>query len=362
MTLALLTGLAIVMFLIVTGLSRLYQTQQESLAQRWSARGEADLQAQRYSDAVTDFRAALFHARDSYPYQLNLAKALLGLKRTDEAYAYLISLWDRQPENGVVNLELARIAASKGNTTQALRFYHNAIYATWPGDQVTATQNSRMELIGYLLYINAKVQAQAELIALAANLAEDSPEQEQLGELFLRVQDAQHALAAFRLALKQNRHNESALAGAGIAAYQLGLYPTAQNYLQSALQLSPDDIQGGEWLRKAELVLEFDPYRPQISVAERDHAVVDAFAAAGDRLKACAAQGASAQSATEDLSQQWNDLKPRITERGLRNNADLLDPAMNLAFNIERKASGVCGSLSNTDTALLLIANLHEEN
>jgi len=133
--LALLAGLAVIFFLAVTGLSRAYHGQRESLGNRWFSRGVADLNARRFNSAVTEFRAALLYSRDNYAYQLNLAEALIGLKRTGEASTYLVNLWDRQPENGVVNLELARIAVQKGQPEPALRYYHNAIYATWPDDQ-----------------------------------------------------------------------------------------------------------------------------------------------------------------------------------------------------------------------------------
>ncbi|MDE3148867.1 MAG: hypothetical protein KGL37_05305 [Acidobacteriota bacterium] len=129
-TLAVLSGLAIILFLAVTALSRVYHAQQDALAVRWSTRGVADLNARHFDVAVVEFRAALRYSRSNYSYQLSLAEALVGLKRTDEAYAYLINLWSRQPENGLVNLDLARIATSRGDTEQALRFYHNAIYAT----------------------------------------------------------------------------------------------------------------------------------------------------------------------------------------------------------------------------------------
>ena len=113
-TLALLTGLAILAFSAVAGLSRLYHRQQDSLADRWSTRGTEDLKAGRYGSAVVDFRTALLYARDEYTYQLNLAEALVGEHRADEAYAYLVNLWQREPENGLVNLELARIEAARG--------------------------------------------------------------------------------------------------------------------------------------------------------------------------------------------------------------------------------------------------------
>jgi tetratricopeptide (TPR) repeat protein len=356
-TLALLTGLAIVLFVAVSGLSRLYQAQQESLAERWAARGTDDLQAKKFDAAVNDFRAALLYSRDSNSNQLNLAEALLGLGRTDEAYAYLITLWDHEPENGVVNLDLARIAASKGETTRALRFYHNAIYATWPGDQAAESRNTRLELIEYLLRINAQTQAQAELLALAANLSEKAPEQERLGSLFLSAQDPQHALAAFQYALAQNRHNQAALAGAGIAAFRLGFYPTAKRYLQEAINLSANDAQSAQWLHKTDAVLALDPYRRQISDADRDRIATNAFNVAGARLKACASQAG-----LQDLQQQWDKLKPQITLRSLRQNPDLVNAAMDLAINVESKTRGTCGSPSESDAALLLIANLHEEN
>ncbi len=348
------------MFLAVSGLSHLYQAQQQSLALRWSSRGLADLKAQRFNSAVTEFRAALRYSRDSYNYQLSLAQALLGLNRTDEADAYLINLWDRQPENGFVNLELARIAAQKGQTSDALRYYHNAIYAIWPGDQEAASRNARLELIDYLLQIKAQTQAQAELIVLAANIGERSPEQEQLGELFLRAQDSQRALAAFRFDLRSHPHDQAALAGAGIAAYQLGQYPSAQDYLQEALQISPRDAQSAAWLRKTEFVLDVDPFTKQISAPERARRVIKAFTVAGDRLKTCAAIGGTAAAASQDLAQQWAKLKPQITARNLRRDNDLVNSTMDLAINIERKANGTCGPPSDQDNALLLIANLHE--
>src|SRR5580693_20415 len=206
MILALLSAIAVVLFVGVGGLSRVYHAQRESLGNRWFARGVEDLKQQRYEQAVGEFRAALHYSRDNYAYQLNLAQALIGLKRTSEAYAYLINLWEREPENGLVNLELARIAAQKGETEQALRYYHNAIYATWPGDQEVERRDTRLELIQYLLNINAKAHAQAELIALAANLDDDPAQHAHAGDLFLRAQDYEHALAEYRLSLKSESH------------------------------------------------------------------------------------------------------------------------------------------------------------
>src|SRR5690348_2919768 len=193
--LVVLSILAVVFFLAVTGLSRAYYQQREFLGNRWSARGFADLRAKNYSAAVTDFRAALLYSRDDYSYQLNLAEALIGLNRTGEASAYLLNLWDREPENGAVNLELARIARQQGRTDQAIRYYHGAVYAAWQRGEESRRRAARMELIDLLLEKKDQGNAQSELIALAANANDEPALQKKIGDLFSRAGDYERALA-----------------------------------------------------------------------------------------------------------------------------------------------------------------------
>jgi len=360
--LALLAVLAVIFFMAVTGLSRAYQGQRQSLGSRWFSRGVVDLQARRFDSAVTEFRSALLYSRDNYAYQLNLAEALIGLKRTGEASSYLVNLWDRQPEDGVVNLELARIAVQKGQTEQALRYYHNAIYAAWSTDQEDNRREARLELIEFLLSTNTKAQAQAELIALEENLGDDPSQQQRLGDLFLRAQDYEHALGAYRVSLKAERDNGAALAGAGLAAFQLGRYPQAQRYLQGAVTEGAGNALIEDRLKATDLVLEMDPFRRQVSVAQRHKIAVEAFETAGKRLQACgAATGGALPTATQtSLASSWTKMNPRMTEEELRRDPDLVEAGMDLVFEIERETSATCGTPSGADAALLLIAKLHE--
>ena len=359
-TLAVLTGLAVVLFAAVTGLSRLYHGQQESLANRWSSRGAGELEAKRYEGAVVDYRTALLYSRDNYMYQLGLAEALVGEHRANEAYAYLINLRDRRPEDGQVNLELARIEAARGLTDNALRYYHDAIYAIWPADQELESRNARLELIHLLLNIGDRAQADSELIALAANLGNRPQQHTQAGQLFLQAQDNERALAQFRTALAGNRHDVTAMAGAGNAAFAMRQYTVAEQYLRRAAAAGNKASQ--PQLKLAELVLHMDPFRSYFKAAERRRIVMDAFASAGQRLQACSAPGpfSAPPAVMATLTQSWTQLKPRITERDLRRNPDLGSSAMSVVFNIERETSGMCGGMTDTDNALLLIANLHE--
>ena len=358
-TLAILTGLAALMFLFVTGLSHLYRSQEQAFANQWSSRGVAQLEARNFKPAVDDFRTALLYSTGNYSYQLSLAQALLGEGRADEAKTYLMTLWARQPEDGLVNLELARIASRQGETEKALRYYHNAIYATWPSDEESERRDTRLELVNYLLSINAKAQAQSELIALAANLGEDSAMHARVGDLFAQTGDYRQALAEYRLSLRHGRQSEEALAGAGRAAFELADYPQAEKYLQQALADAPGDSAIASQLKTAELAVNLDPFRQQIRVSERDQIVVKAFAAAGERLQTCQSHTGDA-AAQSTLAAQWDKMKPEVTEQGLRRNPDLVNSAMELVFGIERQAGSSCPASSDTDTALLLIGKLHE--
>lgn len=360
-----LTAFAVVFFLFVGGLTHAYKDQRSSLGNRWFERGVAELNAKRYEAAVRDFRAALLYSRDDYAYQLNLAEALLGMKHTGEASAYFLNLWDRQPEDGLVNLELARIAAQKGQTQQAVRYYHDAVYAIWPREQESQRRDARLELVNLLLQNNAKPQAQAELIARSETVTEDPVEQRLLGELFLRADDPQHALREFDLSLKEDPRDSRALAGAGYAAYELGQYPLAQRYLEDAVKKEPKDTQSAERLQVTEMVLRMDPFRRQLSMQERNRLVIQAFAIAGKRLEQCGVPSGDAGSATTaqaDLSGQWSAMKPQVTERALQTSRDLTDRAMDLVFQIERQTSTSCGAPAGPDLALFLISKLHEGN
>ena len=357
--LTLMTVLAIACFLAVTGLSRAYQQQREFLGNRWFNRGVADLKAQNYDAAVTEFRAALLYSRDNYSYQLNLAEALIGARQTGQASAYLVNLWDREPEDGLVNLELARVAKQSGQSEEAVRYYHDAVYAEWPSDQENMRREARLELIQLLLGTGAKPQAQAELIALSESVGEDPAQQEEVGQLFLRAGNYEQALNAFELSLRRDGQNAASLAGAGEAAFELRRYAVAAHYLDEAAAANPKDTRSQDNLKTAQLVLHMDPFQREISVAERNRMVVDAFETAGKRLESCAVTPRPG-GPPNSLSQSWNSMKPQITERGLQRDPDLADSAMDLVFRIERQADSQCGAPQGADLALVLIAKLRE--
>jgi len=218
---------------------------------------------------------------------------------------------------------------------------------------------------------NARAQAESELIALAENLDEDSAQQEQVGDLFVRTLDYERAFAAYRLSLKADRHNQAALAGAGLAAFELGRYPQAHRYLQSAVAADAADTQSASLLKTTlettlnttDLVLKMDPFQRQISMAQRNRIVVEAFATAGERIKRCGSQKSSPPSTASqpELAESWTKMKPRVTLGGLQRDPDIWWSRLwTWCSTSSGKTSATCGAPTGTDLALLLIAKLHE--
>ena len=156
-TLLLLSFLVlIILFVITTFAVKAYRAKERALAQQWYVSGERELAAGRAEAALEDFRSALVYSRDDSHIELQLAHALAAAGHLPEARAYLLSLWEREPGNGTVNLELARLAAHSGSVPEAVQYYHDAIYGQWDDDPAGHRRRARLELAEFLLSVGAK--------------------------------------------------------------------------------------------------------------------------------------------------------------------------------------------------------------
>lgn len=358
--------LAIAGFLGVRRLVNKFQHHEKDVAREMFLIGQRQRAMLDPQSAIASFRAALNYDRDNYEYELNLAKALTDLNRFDEADAYLGGLWERRPEDGDVNLQLARLAVHQGSVDDALRYYHNAIYGIWPSDSEVHRRRSRLELISFLLTKLDRTQAQAELIAMASGLPPDLDPHLQVANLFFKVGDYDHSLAQFREVLALDPKNPQALAGAGQAAFQLGQYATAERYLRGAWDENHRDAETERLLKTASLVLNFDPSRRRISDRERFRRVAAAFHQAGDRLQSCAAmrkedlKSTTPPDALQSLYVEWLEWKGRIDAREFRADSKIEDNVVDLVGRIEQQTASECGEPTGPDLALLLITRDRE--
>jgi len=371
-----LTLAGLLVLFVITGFAvQAYRSKYAALGAQWYERGTKDLSAGHVDAAIVDFRTALIYARDDENYDLSLAQALGAAGRTEEAKAYLMSLWERDPGNAQVNLELGRLAARAGNTENALRYYHSAMYDDWPGrDPAEARRAVRLELYQYLIEQGDRAQAEAELIAMAALLPPDPSLYTKVGQLFMEVGDHQRAASEFEAALKLDRNaGEATLVGAGEAEFYLGNYEAARVHLERALREKPGAARRQEvkdMLEQSTLVLSADPFAPNLPLSERNRRVVEAFQQALQRLAACgvpasappgksgaAPQPAAAPNSLAALGNQAFALQPQARADSLLRNPDLATRIMNFVFDVEQASAEGCGTPQPLDRALMLLAS-----
>ena len=345
--------------------ANLYHTQRHELAQEWFAKGERALKGRQAKAALEDFRTALSYSPDNTLYRLRLAQSLVAANRPDEARSHLLTLWRDEPGNSTVNLELARLAADRGDTADAIRYFHNAIYGVWQADPTEHRLQTRLELSQYLLKKNEKAQADSELIALADSLPRDANLYTRVAGMLREAGDRNRALSTYKQALGIDRRAQAALVGAGETAFEMADYRTAVEYLERAVRTGAASETDKAELSTARLALSMDPMAPRLSRAEADRRTLNAFGIAISRLNECIKSRTPnppvgrLSSDLEQLTQQADKLKPQASANVLRRNPDLRVTLNDFISSVEETTAKECGTPSGQDLALLLIAKKH---
>lgn len=239
-TIALLTLALIVAVLSVMTyfLHRSFEDHRSDLGRRWRERGEIALRNKQPQVAVNALRSALAYAPNRAT-EIELAEALAESGRTQEAIAYFKTLRDQQPGSGIVNLQLARLAAEQKQTATAIDYYQAALDGTWDGDGYARRSAVRLELAEYLIAAQLDARARTQLLIAEGN-APDQPEWKlKIADLLEQCQANTDALNLYRDLDQSPAAPWAALAGAGRTAYKLGLYQQAHYYLDRALR-SPE--------------------------------------------------------------------------------------------------------------------------
>jgi tetratricopeptide (TPR) repeat protein len=361
-------GLAI-LFIITGFAAQTYHAKEKALGAEWFNRGNEELKAGRPEKAIEDFRTALVYFPNEDTYEFNLTKALLAANHVDEASAHLTRLWEHQPENGEVNLELGRLAIRNQDIGQALRYFHNSIYGDW-GQQDAAEERrkARLELYQFLISRGANSQAQAELMALAAELPPDSVLHAQVGQLFFAAHEYTLAQKQFEHALQLDRNNTEALAGQGETDFDLGDYHNAEIHIERALRKDPHNPKLEHMLEVTKLVLSIDPYEPDLANAERTRRILRMFPQALDRLKNCVQPEGGLTSLPQppaplqDLYAQGMKMEPQVNANILNRDADKGTAVLALVKAMEEASATSCGPQTNLDDAIILALQKHGGN
>lgn len=361
-TILVFCAIALAILFIITGFAaQKYHAKERALGKEWFEMGEGDLVAGQPESAIADYRTALVYDPANDAYELSLAKGLLAAHHEDEASAHLTRLWEHQPENGEVNLELGRLAIRNQDIGQALRYFHNSIYGDW-GQQDAAEQRrkARLELYRFLVNRGDNSQAQAELMALAAELPPQAPLHVQVGRMFFDAHEYNQAQKQFSQALQLDKNNKEALAGEGEIDFESGDYHNAEIHLERALRREPHNTRLEKMLELAKLVLSIDPYEPDLPNAEKMRRIVRMFRQAMDRLENCAeTKGVSIRAsqpstALQNLYLRAMKMDPLVQERILSRDVDKVTAVLSLVREVEDCTTAPCGVPGGLDKAIAL--------
>jgi Flp pilus assembly protein TadD len=359
-------GLMLIFLALTAFISRMYHKDIHVLADQWFAKGEASFRAGRPGEAAKDYRNALVYSPGNPVFQLHLAQALIAAGEHAEARSYLLNLLVESPGSGEINLALARIAARDTKHGESIEeaqgYYYAAIYGVWNNNPLTRRWDVRRELCEYLLGRRMLNEAQPEIMALAQDVPPgDLDRQKQAAALLMRASLWKSALDEYRAILLAHQGDPEALAGAGSAAFELGQYARAIEFLEAlpeSKRESPNLSSDLDIARQAQVE---DPFLPRLSARERAQRAARAVAQAGTLLEACSprATGASPSSLGR-LESTFKEKQQAWTEPSLTRNPSLVGEAMRWVFEVERTASQACGqALDLRDRALLLLSESH---
>lgn len=361
--LLLLCTIAIATFVFTRFVAGMNERAEARVGDIWFQQGEQELADHRYEPAIESFRKARARDRDKREYVLALASALQFANHNDEARQALLHIREVAPENAEINLSLARLAAKRQDVTEALRYYHNALYGLWTGSRVDQQRRDvRIELVNFLLDHQQRSMALSELLVLDTELPEEVKAYDDAGDLFLRAGDSAHALKDFGRALHLGRSDFRALAGAGQAASDSQEYGLARRYLQRAATLEPHDTTVEHQLSLVNMTFSRDPLLPRISQEERVRRATEDYNHALSTLQACVSKQHTAQNsnaALDPLYAEAVEFQDELQPKNVKENPDTVRDAVDLVFRMESAMHGTCTPLQQVDEALLRIGRKH---
>jgi len=368
-----LVSMTAILFAVTLFLFRSFTSHRNDLAIRWSSRGAQAMKDGKPEQAIVALRTALSYAPETRQYELMLAQALGEAGHTDESYNYFMGLWAAEPGNGFINLELARLAAKRGNTPadrqSAINFYRAAIYGTWEGDGVARRAEVRLELARYLIAAHELAPARMELLIAGGNTIDDPDFDLTLGHLLEQAEDTSDAAGYYRKALTARPNDLSSLEAAGSLAYRSGDYETANRLLTRAQteradnHTKPPSADDTTMMNNAQRILALMPAKT-LSNRERVARILADRLIAKKRFDTCSTSSSSPSSsssispaALHSLAARWAGSEGVADAAALLRDPEQQDSTLQLIYDTESQTSLLCGAPTGDDALLLLLAN-----
>jgi predicted Zn-dependent protease len=349
---------AVGLFLLTKAMAAREGAIETRVAATWYQDGLSKIRAGATDAAIESFRKSTAIDRENRTYVLALSDALAAGNHNPEAKQALLRLRELDPTNAEINLHLARLAVKTGNVQDAVLYYHSALDGMWTEPNVAAQRrNVRTELIHFLIERGDKNRALSELLVLDSDLPDSADQHVEAAKLFLRANDARHALNDFSEAIRLDGHNAEALAGAGEAEFRLGDYQKAQHYLEDATAQGETSAETDQFLSLARMVTSYDPLAPGLGAKERQRRLSASLEQATRRLDECRSKVSSPN--LESLKGDADSMQTQINSTTGFSDPEMISSGLGLVYRIEDAVDARCGSAAGADEALLLIVREH---
>jgi tetratricopeptide (TPR) repeat protein len=352
--LSILAVCAVGLFLLTRAVAAREEAIESRVAATWYQDGLRKFHAGAVDGAIESFRKSTAIDRENRTYVLALADSLAAGNHNTEAKQALLRMRELDPTNAEVNLHLARLAVKIGNAQDAVLYYHSALDGLWTGPDVAERRrNIREELIHFLIERHDENRALSELLVLDSELPDSADLHVEAGKLFLKADDAKHALNDFSEALRLDAHNAEALAQAGEAEFRLGEYRKARHYLEEATAQGETSAETAQMLSLARMVTSHNPLSVGLTAKERQRRLSASLDQAMQRLNEC-----QSKASTPDLEALKGDAE--AMQREINSTTGFHDPGLitsgvGLIYRIEDAVNAHCGPAVGADAALLLI-------
>jgi CIC family chloride channel protein len=340
----------VALLVLAVFLSYFYRAERGARAQQFVQQGNELMEEGRYPEAVERYRNALSITHSSED-RLALAMALLKAQRFNEAEIYLRELVRSQPNSGPANLGLAEIAVHQGDLQQAVSYYHQAIYGSWPAKARENRFQARVDLVKALGSFAQKKQARAELLSILTEMPDDNTERKQVARLLLDFGLPKESTEVFREVLQKDKQDADAYAGLGDAYLALDSFRAARDAYENAIRWNPEDETSHKQLQLTGQILSLDPTLRGLRAAERYRRSQKLMEATLGGLDQCFAsmQGPPPESVTQLADSARKSLMNRAKPRSY---SDAADTNIDLAGQLWEAHSKLCGTPSPADTAI----------
>ncbi len=326
----------------------------------WYQDGLQQLKAGNTQQAIDSFRNATANDHDNSNYTLALSIALAAEDHVEEARQALLRLRASAPESGEINLSLARLEAKEDKMSEAVRYYHNALFGIWRPDQMPGQRSKvRTELVRFLLAAGDKSQALSEVLILSSDTPDTGAAHDNVGQLFLEAGDSREALDQFTRALRFNERDTAALSGAGRASFDLGDYSSARRYLEAAIANGSKSSDDPSLLDTTNFVLSRDPLDPRLGTEERIRRLTEDLQFALGELQSCTINKQGDETSLTVLRplliEVVDGLTTQFEAKALRSDAEGFRTGLNLIQRAETATGQICAESSPLHNAMLLI-------